>query len=230
VVVKTYSKLKLMDWLIAASLGGVVGVGMLFATLYSAYPFFGIVQSQAGQAWVRGGLTFLAALGGLAIMRQGGPIHFHIANREFAKAGRGLLFGLMVGLPVAVINVFALQFSQRQAIAWQSPLAAAVDALQPALVEEMIYRFALWGLLWMLLRHSMPQRASWVSGMLALLIHNYAHFDELFIQSPLVALAMGLVIGIVWGLPPTLLARLKGLEAAIAFHWIQDVARFLAGF
>jgi hypothetical protein len=41
---------------------------------------------------------------------------------------------------------------------------------------------------------------------------------------------MGLVVLIFWGLPPTLLARYRSLEAAIAFHWIQDAARFLAGF
>lgn len=38
------------------------------------------------------------------------------------------------------------------------------------------------------------------------------------------------VTAIIWGLPLTLLARFKDLESAIAFHWIQDVARFLAGF
>jgi membrane protease YdiL (CAAX protease family) len=76
----------------------------------------------------------------------------------------------------------------------------------------------------------MLDRAIWTSGVLAMLIHNYSHFDDLFVQSPLVALGMGLVVAIVWGLPEMLLARYKGLESAIAFHWVQDFARFLAGF
>jgi hypothetical protein len=29
---------------------------------------------------------------------------------------------------------------------------------------------------------------------------------------------------------PLILARRRGLESAVAFHWIQDAARFLAGF
>ena len=105
-----------------------------------------------------------------------------------------------------------------------------LDALQPALVEEVVFRFALLGLLWLLLRPSQPQRAGWLAGLLALLVHNFMHFDDLFVQNPLLALGMGLVMGIIWGLPLTLLALRRDLESAIAFHWMQDAARFLAGF
>jgi hypothetical protein len=41
---------------------------------------------------------------------------------------------------------------------------------------------------------------------------------------------MGLVMVLLWGVPPTILALRRDLESAIAFHWIQDAARFLAGF
>jgi hypothetical protein len=105
-----------------------------------------------------------------------------------------------------------------------------LDALQPGLVEEVVYRFALWGLLWLVLRNSLPQHAGWLAALLAMLAHNYSHFDDLFLQSPLAALGMGVVLALVWGLPPLLLARRRGFESAVAFHWIQDVARFLAGF
>jgi hypothetical protein len=163
-------------------------------------------------------------------MRLGGPVTFRLANHESGRAGRDLLLGLLIGIPLAVLNVFALQFTQGGSISWQSPAAALLDAIQPAVVEEVIYRFALWGLLWMILRASMPNQAVWIGGALAMLVHNYAHYDDLFVQSPLVAVGMGLVVMFIWGLPPTLLARFRGLEAAMAFHWIQDVARFLAGF
>ena len=69
-----------------------------------------------------------------------------------------------------------------------------------------------------------------LAGLLAMLAHNFSHFDDLFIQSPLMALGMGAVLALIWGVPPLLLARRHGLESAIAFHWIQDVARFLSGF
>jgi hypothetical protein len=41
---------------------------------------------------------------------------------------------------------------------------------------------------------------------------------------------MGQVLGLLWGVPPFILARRRGLESAIAFHWLQDAARFVAGF
>jgi hypothetical protein len=172
----------------------------------------------------------LAALGGLAIMRQGGPIRFHVADGKWFMSVRSFMLELGVGLPLAILNVVALRFTEGQPISWQNPLAAFLDAFQPGIVEEVIYRFALWGLFWLLLPSSLPDRAIWFSGLLAMLIHNYAHFDALFVQSPLVALGMGLVMAIVWGLLPTLLARRQGMESAIAFHWLQDFARFVAGF
>ncbi|MEP0807199.1 MAG: CPBP family intramembrane metalloprotease [Chloroflexota bacterium] len=230
VLLKNHRSLRRSDWVTALFLGAVVGAGMLFATLFSPYPFFGVVRSNAGQAWLRGIVTFIAALGGLSIMRQGGPVPFHAADGNWREMRRGVLLGLGIGLPLAVVNGFALRFTQGQPIQWQNPSAALLDALQPGIVEEVIYRFALWGLLWLILRNSLPEKAVWLSGLLAMLAHNYSHFDDLFLQSPLAALGMGVALALLWGLPPLLLARRRGLESAIAFHWIQDAARFLAGF
>jgi len=230
VLLRASRQLRGSDWLLALSLGALVGVGMLFATLFSPYPFFGLAQSRLGQAVVRGLFTTIALLGGLAIMRQGGPVQFHAAHGDWRNAGQAILIGLLVGLPLAVVNAFALQFTQGQSIEWQNPLAALLDALQPGIVEEVIYRFALWGLLWLILRNSLPRQSVWLAGLLSMLVHNYSHFDDLFFQSPLVALGMGAVLALFWGLPPLFLAHRRGLETAVTFHWIQDVARFVAGF
>jgi hypothetical protein len=230
ICVTGFRRLHRGDWLAALALGVLVGVGMRFATLFSAYPFFGFVHGNAGQAIVRGGLTFIATLGGLVIMRQGGPVQFLPTSGKWRKPERDALFGLVIGFPLAALNVVALQMTAGHGIAWQNPFAAMLDAVQPGMVEEVVYRFALWGLLWLALRRSLPEHAASVAGVLALLIHNYAHFDALLAEAPLVALAMGLVMSLLWGLPLYFLARRRGLEAAIAFHWIQDVARFVAGF
>lgn len=230
VLLKGYSYLRRGDWVFALVLGVVVGAGMLYATLFSPYPFLGVVRGNLGQAIIRGTFTTIAALGGLVVMRQGGPVLFYIVLGGWRNAGRGILVGLAIGLPLAVLNVFALQLTQGNPIQWQNPLAALLDALQPGLVEEILYRFALWGLLWLVLWKSLREQAAWLAGLLATLVHNFAHFDDLFLQSPLLALGMGTVVLLIWGLPPLILARRRGLESAIAFHWIQDVARFLAGF
>ena len=163
-------------------------------------------------------------------MRQGGCVQVSLAQGNIRKTIVSILIGLAVGLPLAILNVFALQFTQGQPIAWQNPLAALSDAIQPAFVEEIIYRFAFLGLMWMVLQKPMPQSANWQAGLLALCVHNFMHFDDLWFEAPLVALGMGLVMALIWGLPPTILALRRDLESAIAFHWIQDVARFLTGF
>ncbi|HOU15065.1 MAG TPA: hypothetical protein PKZ84_18300 [Anaerolineae bacterium] len=230
VCVTGFRHLRPGDWLAAAALGALVGVEMRFATLFSPYPFFGVMRDNTGQAFVRGSLTFIATLGGLVIMRQGGPVQLAAANGDWRKSAHDALFGLAVGLPLAALNVVALQMTAGHGILWQNPFAALLDALQPGVVEEVIYRFGAWGLLWLMLRRSLPQQAASVAGLLALLVHNYAHLDALLAEAPLVALGMGLVMGIVWGLPPFFLARRRSLEAAMAFHWIQDAARFLVGF
>jgi hypothetical protein len=229
-LVKRYRCLRKLDWAVAMAVGGAVGTGMLFATLFTPYPFLGIAQSNLEQAFVRACCSALAILGGAVVMRQGGPVQFRAANGDWRKLGVSLLWGLGTGAPLAVLNVYALQLTQGQGINWQNPLAALLDALQPAIVEEAIYRFAFLGLLWLALRNSLPDQAALFSGLLALLVHNFVHFDDLFLQAPLVALGMGLVMAIVWGIPETVLALRRDIDSAIAFHWIQDAARFLAGF
>ncbi len=225
-----YRSLHRSDWIVAVSLGAGIGVTMSFATLFSPYPFLGIVRDNLGQGLVRGFCTTVAVLGGLVIMRQGGPVQFRIANCEWRKLVSSLALGLAVGVPLAVLNIFALQLTRGKPIIWQFPPAAMLDALQPGIVEEVIYRFAFLGLLWLAMRKQLPNQAVWLSGMLALLVQNYMHFDDLFLQAPLVALGMGLILALLWGLPTTILALRRDMEAATAFHWIQDAARFLAGF
>jgi hypothetical protein len=222
--------LRRSDWVVAIVTGVLVGVTMVFATLFSPYPFFGIVRDNLGQAVVRGLSATVAMLGGLVIMRQGGPVQILAASGEWRKLGRNLLLALAIGTPLAAVNVFVLQMSQGQPIDWQNPLAAIRDALQPAIMEEVIYRFAFISLLWLALRRSLPDRAAWLSALLAMLVHNYMHYDELFVQAPLMALGMGLAVLVLWGLPLTYLILRRGLEPAVAFHWIQDVARFVSGF
>jgi hypothetical protein len=225
-----HHRLRKDDWRVAVVLGGVIGVGTVFATLFAPYPFLGIVRSNLGQAVIRGLSTMVAILGGLVMMRQGGPVQFRAASGEWRRSAVSLLIGLALGVPLAVLNVYALRLTQGKPINWQDPLAALLDALQPGIIEEVIYRFAFLGLLWLALRTLLPHQAAWISGLLALLVHNFTHFDDLFLRSPLMALGMGSVMAVIWGLPPTVLALRRDIDSAIAFHWIQDVARFVAGF
>jgi hypothetical protein len=230
VVIKYDKTLKKWDWFTAVLLGIFIAMGMYFATLYRAYPVFGIARNRLWIALIRGTYTAVASLGGIAVMRLGGPVQFHFANQAWDSSWYNVRLGILIGLPLAVVNVFTLQMSLGQPITWQSPMAALLDALQPGIFEEIIYRLALLGLFWLILSKSLPEQASWLAAVLAMLVHNFMHFDDLFIQNPLSALGMGVVTSILWGVPLMILSLRKGLDSAIAFHWIQDVTRFLTGF
>lgn len=74
-----------------------------------------------------------------------------------------------------------------------------LDALQPSVVEEVLYCFVLWGLLWLMLRNSIPKQAVRLSGLLSMMVHNYSHFDDLFLKSPLMAAGMRAILALFWG-------------------------------
>jgi hypothetical protein len=226
-----WRKLSRSDWLVGFGAGLLVGVLLPFSTLYNPYPFFEIATDLRGRAVINGIMTMVTAMGGLVIMHWGGPVRVTITSLGWRQSGRSLLFGAVIGLPFAVLNGFANAWTQNRPIAWQNPLAAVVDAIHPAVIEEVIYRLALLGLLWLLFRRDWPSRQAIVlAGLLAVLIHTYSHYSDLFLTQPLTALGMGAVMGLIWGIPPTLLAIQRDLESAMSFHWIQDVIRFGLGF
>lgn len=221
--------LRPIDWLLALGVGALIGGLMTRATLFMPYPFLGI-DTTIVQSVIRGVTASLALLGGLTVMRRGGPVRLSTADSSWRRGLLSLGFGALVGAPLAVLNMYALSWTQGQPFVWQSLPAAIIDALQPAVVEELVYRFALLGLLWLVLQPAWPRHAGWIAGLLALIAHNWMHFDEVLVAQPLTALVMGLVMAVIWGLPMTALALRRDLESAIGFHWIQDVLRLLAGF
>jgi hypothetical protein len=225
-----YGRLTRRDWLVSAIVGLFIGAQLPFASLFSPYPFFQVVQNSFVHGLIRGMYTAIALLGGLVVMRYGGPVRVRLANGEGRKALISLAMGAGVGIPLAVLNMFANRLTQGRPFEWQSPFLAAVDALQPAIYEDVLYRLAFLGLAWWVLRRAWPDKtASLLAGVLATLVHAYAHLDDLFITQPLAALGMGAVMALIWGVPLTFLALRRDLESSIGFHWIQDTLRFFAG-
>lgn len=218
------------DWGIGIGIGLLIGLTLPLATLFNPYPLLDRVQGVIPQAIARATITTVTALGGLVIMRWGGPVRVQLALMQWRRALIGFIFGAVVGMPLAVLNAYANAWTQGKVFVWQSLPAAALAAFQPAIVEEVISRLALLGALWLILRPFWPERqAVWLAAGFALLIHTYGHYSDLFVTQPLVALIMGALLGLLWGVPITMLALRRDLESAIGFHWIQDFARFVAG-
>jgi hypothetical protein len=216
------------DWAVALSVGALLGA-LVPGTRY--LPFW-----DTGQALSTGlthGLALaLVLLGGLSVMRRGGPIRLRLVGAALVvkPIARSLVSGVVAGLPLAILNVVAFTVMQGQAAAWRAPLAAAVHALQPALVEEAFYRLALLSFLWVVLQLAWPRHATLLAATLSLLVHNYSHFGPLLHERPLFALGYGALVGLFFGLPMTALAVRRDLESAIGCHWVVDWLRFAAGF
>jgi hypothetical protein len=66
--------------------------------------------------------------------------------------------------------------------------------------------------------------------MLAVVPHSLNHLPDLFLENPLMGLAMLLATSLLFGSPMAVLQIKKNLEAGIAFHWLIDFARYLFGF
>lgn len=219
------------DWLVGAGVGLFLGLQLPAAELFRPFPFLDTVRDVAGQALIRGAFAAVATLGGLVIAHRDGPVRLRLAGGEWRRALVSFAIGAAIGLPLAVLNAFANAWLQGRPFQWQNPLTAAVDALQPAVFEEVLYRLALLGLLWLVLRRSWPSRqAAWLAGLLSLLVHTYgAHYSDEFLTAPVATLTMGAAMGLIWGVPLTVLALRRDLDSAVGFHWVQDFARFWAG-
>lgn len=171
----------------------------------------------------------IALLGGIVAARRGGPVQLRAASGAWKASLAGLGIGASIGLPLAAINAYANTLVQGRPFVWQSSGFPLLEALEPGLVEEIVYRFALLGIVWLLLRPSWGRHAPWLAGGVALLVHTFAHNGELLLANPLMYLGFGTVLALVWGVPTTILALRRDLESAAGFHWVQDALRFLGG-
>jgi hypothetical protein len=221
-----WRRLRPRDWSIALAAGALLG-GLVPASHYN--PFWDTGQ-PVSTGLLHGAALALVFLGGLTIMRQGGPVRVSLAEGAGRKALRSVGLGIGLGLPLAIVNVLGFMLMQDRPMVLTNPLAAALGALQPAIVEEAFYRLALLGFIWALLRPGWPRQAAPLAAAVSLLTHNYSHFGALFREQPLFALGYGAVVGLVFGLPMTVLALRRDLEAAAGCHWIVDCVRFAAGF
>lgn len=234
VVVFRFRKLEPLDWTLSIGLGVLLGALVPFTGFYPllGWVFGSVPQHPLDVSWVaiaHGAGLSAAALAGLCVMRSGGPVTVRLAGGDWKAALRGLGFGVLAGMPLAAINAYANTWVQNRPFVLQSSVFPLLEALEPGVVEEMVYRFALIGILWMVLLPFWGAKAPWIAGLLALLIHSYAHYGNLLLTNPAMYLIFGAVLALVWGVPMTLLALQRDLESATGFHWVQDAVRFMGG-
>jgi hypothetical protein len=138
--------------------------------------------------------------------------------------------GILFALPLAALNNLYFYLNSGS-VQFKPLLASALEALSPAIHEEIIFRFFILALVLYLLRYHLPdRRVTAVAVFLAVIPHSLNHLPELFLQNPLMGLVMLIATSLLFGLPMALLQIKKDLGSAIAFHWFIDFARFWFGF
>ena len=229
VIMRGYQHLRVRDAWLALVVGALLG-GLVPATGF--YPLLAWTTPGASDglvALLHGTGVAIALLAGIVVLQRRGPVRLHAASGAWTSSLAGLGIGAAIGLPLAAINAYANTLVQGRPFAWQASAFPLLEALEPGLVEEIVYRFALLGIVWLLLRPSWGRRAGWLAGVVVLLVHTFAHNGELLLSDPLMYVAFGTVLAVVWGVPLTILALRRDLESAAGFHWVQDAARFLGG-
>ncbi len=137
--------------------------------------------------------------------------------------------GAVISVPLAFFNVIYLSLNRSVRVG--NIFSSALFALKPAIAEEVVFRFFLLAYAYYLL-HGKPEKRFWNVWVYMLLIipHELLHYPDLFVESPVWAVAMCILGSIVFGLPMAMLMKRKNLPMAIGMHWFIDFVRFAAGF
>ena len=152
-----------------------------------------------------------------------------VSRFDFKTYLKQICLGLCLALPFAAVNT--AYFVLQGGIQFISPLNAAVEALNPGISEEIIFRFAVLGFCSFYLKERMSECAYTVYSCILMVIpHSLIHLPDAILESPASALFLFITTCLIFGLPMAVLMKKKGLRSAVAFHWCIDFMRFLFGY
>lgn len=179
---------------------------------------------------LEGGAVWVCFLGGVVLFQHPLPSRIPAFPAPLSTMGRNLALGVVVALPLALVNnlYFIATVGAPQ---MQHAGMAALEALSPAIHEEIIFRFFLLALCLTLLKDSaFPRLAMSTAIILAVVPHSLNHLPDVFLHDPSLGGMLLVATSVLFGLPMALLQIRRSLETAIAFHWWIDFTRFLLGF
>lgn len=148
---------------------------------------------------------------------------------SFRKIIRSFCLGTLFSIPFAILN--AIYFSLSGSINLGDFFKAAFQALQPAIAEEIPFRFFLFGFLCYQLSGKVNQKFfTFFTYFMMIVPHSLLHLPSLFLISPVNGIIMLVLSSVLFGLPMAILMVKKNLPTAIGFHWFIDFLRFFLGF
>ena len=214
-----WRRLTVSDVILGLTLGALVGViGAARLSLGGTPP------------WYEAAATALVFVGARALLPNDQGVRVALLADGPVLALRALGLGVLLGLPLAVLNVLYFVLTG-PGDGWQPVLLQAAAALRPAVLEEVVFRFFVINLCVALAGDKLPRRVLLIGTMiLATVPHALYHGAGGLVHNTFGYLAFSLVLALVFGLPMAYVQWRRGLEAAIGLHWVIDFVRFWVGY
>jgi hypothetical protein len=197
--------------------------------IISGASHYGMNQSLT-DGILTGLLVLVCYVSALTIFRTGHGVPVISFQESPVYILRLILFGIIISVPFACINLGYFYLNQGLLL---SPgiIDAIFLACNPAISEEIIFRFFPVILTFALLRNESSDRRTLCAVIfIGVVPHSLNHLPELFVTNPIGAVIMCILTSLLFGLLMCLLQLYKGLPSACGFHWFVDMTRFLAGY
>ncbi|WMJ81573.1 CPBP family glutamic-type intramembrane protease [Clostridium sp. MB40-C1] len=179
---------------------------------------------------IDGLITFLAYIAGCSLRNTENGVRSLANEGEFKNAVKSLLYGCIVSILFACINVVYFVVTQ-DSIKLQNPLISGFLALQPGIGEEIVFRFFIINATLTILRNKLSQKhLLFVVMFLGVIPHSILHFPDLWLDNIPNAVFMLVSTSLMFGFPMAYIQYKRNLESAIGFHWFIDFFRFFVGF
>jgi hypothetical protein len=184
-----------------------------------------LLQPDLGNGLLLALMMAPQAMAGAILLRRSGLTRFHLLDGKVLNAGKSFLWGCLLAVPPALLNIAMLQ---RQYLSefdlnfdrwWK-----AFYALQPGINEEVWGRLFLLTLFYALLRpvsQTKPGRALAAAVIISVFIHGMAHFP-MSMSNPVSAV----FASVMYGIPLGLIFVKRDFESAVAYHFFIDFVRF----
>ncbi|WP_164730974.1 type II CAAX prenyl endopeptidase Rce1 family protein [Anoxybacter fermentans] len=175
-------------------------------------------------------VTFITFLGGSLLSGESNRIKSLLILQNYKSLFKSFLIGVIVAIPFALINYIYFRLTLGKAEC-MNIFSAGFLALEPAISEEIVFRFFTMNSLFYLLNGKVEKKYSIIiSFFFGIIPHSLIHFPELWIYNIPGALFMLISTSLLFGLPMAFLQYKRNLETAITFHWFIDFIRFFGGY
>ena len=184
---------------------------------------------------LRGGVTegiavWLTFIAGTVLFQNGRDKAVTAFGQSWFVMARNLGFGLILAIPLAALNNLFF-YLQNGAPRFHNIFVSAAEALSPGIHEEAVFRYFILAVCLTVLQGSTRPRLAMVAAVvMAVVPHSLLHLPDLFLDSPVMAVAMLVATSLLFGLPMALLQVKRSFETAVVFHWFIDFIRFWFGY